>query len=345
MRFKEDEIIFLLGAGSSADAGIPVSKEMIEKVEDLIKNNENWQKYNPIYNYLKSSIIYSDGLRGVFGKNVNFNIERLVNVLYELEKKEVHPIYPFIGQWNTKFIEFDFTKFGKFRNLIVDQLKNWITLKDYSSASYLSKFSEFKNSYSHFLKIFTLNYDLCLEKNVKKRKIERGFDEKRIWKYRKFDNSNIEADIFLYKMHGSVDWERDEVTGKILYSDEVVKIKQPDLIFGTNYKLQYVDPYLFFTSEFRKHSLDAKIIVIIGYGFVDEHINGIISQALKSNTNRKIFCVGKNIDEDYIKKQLSIENTTQISVKENSAKDFFTKELEIELFEQLFPNDKDEVFF
>ena len=44
---------------------------------------------------------------------------------------------------------------------------------------------------------------------------------------------------------------------------------KPDIVFGTNVKIQAVDPYLFiFTNLVR---LTAQIIVIIGYSFNDTH--------------------------------------------------------------------------
>ena len=43
MNFRDDDIIFLLGAGASADAGIPVSKKMVEDIEKEIENN-SWYK-------------------------------------------------------------------------------------------------------------------------------------------------------------------------------------------------------------------------------------------------------------------------------------------------------------
>ncbi len=41
MSIRQDEIIILLGAGASADAGIPVTSKMVQDVEEFIDNNEN----------------------------------------------------------------------------------------------------------------------------------------------------------------------------------------------------------------------------------------------------------------------------------------------------------------
>ena len=69
---------------------------------------------------------------------------------------------------------------------------------------------------------------------------------------------------------------------------------KPDLIFGADYKMQYIDPYLFYAYELRRYSLEAKIILTIGYSFRDEHINGIITQALQHDKSRVLVAVSKS---------------------------------------------------
>ena len=41
--------------------------------------------------------MFGDGLEGSFEEDVDFNIEHLVNVLEELQKKERHTLYPFVS--------------------------------------------------------------------------------------------------------------------------------------------------------------------------------------------------------------------------------------------------------
>jgi|ERR1043165_1295963 hypothetical protein len=364
MSIKKDGIVVLLGAGCSKEAGIPTSMDMITEIEKLIEeqdlfNDENlrWGEYKDLYNYIKSSIFYAEGIKGDFGNKVNYNIERLVNTLAEIEKKEDHTIYPFIGNWNIKLIEmagYDFRKVKGLKERIVEKLKEWVTLKNYTKSQYYSKLFEFQDEYTFPLKVFTLNYDLCVEKNTNGQKLERGFDEERKWDWRRFEeNDNTPVDIYLYKMHGSIDWERDE-NGNLTFSDEVSRVATPNLIFGTTYKLQYIDPYLFFAYEFRRYSLESQLIITIGYGFGDEHINGIIGQALNSDPQRKILSliykdVGDNQEEreriereekDRIKEILKIKGTEQIELKNMGARQFMETELKIERLATLLPQEE-----
>ena len=350
MNFRDKDIIVLFGAGASADAEIPTSVEMVENIEQKVQKEEVWNEYEEVFNYIKSAIHYADGIKGVFNESIN--IERLVNTLSELEKKEEHTIYPFIGNWNMKLLELagqDFENIRKFKTLIIDQLKDWVTMDDYNKGKYYSGVARFQKEYNFSLRVFTLNYDLCLEKNCSNVKIERGFDERsRTWDWRRFEvNENEPVDIFLYKLHGSIDWKRDN-SGNLTFSDDVKRADTPDLIFGTNYKLQYVDPYLFFVYELRKYSLEAKLIVTIGYGFGDEHINGIIGQAAKSNDGLRLVCVGKGLNREMVKGALKIsgdqtEDDNRIETVEKAATEYLQEGLTIEKVSAFFPEERNEI--
>jgi len=347
MRFNKDKIIILLGAGCSVEAGIPSSMIMINDIEALISGEDKkeedkikWEEYKELYSLIKSSIIYSFGLNNKFSKNANFNIEKLVDTLSELEKGQSHYLYPFIEHWNKELVEHAGRKLEKIKELkkhIVNKLQKWVTIKDYSNANYYSKFIRFKNEYTHALRVFSLNYDLCLEKHVGNANLETGFENKK-WTWRKFEEiENISnTDIYLYKMHGSINWERDK-DFNLTYSDEVVQISNPELIFGTSYKLQYTDPYLFFATEFRKFTLEAQLIITIGYAFGDEHINSMLRQSIRSNSKMKILCVLLNSDEKHIHKELNPVKVDQIIIKDMKAKDFIEQELKIDDLEQLLP--------
>jgi hypothetical protein len=53
MSVGEKSVIFLLGAGCSYDATVPVSKVMIEKLESLLESSHNDDLF-PLYNYVNT---------------------------------------------------------------------------------------------------------------------------------------------------------------------------------------------------------------------------------------------------------------------------------------------------
>jgi hypothetical protein len=97
---------------------------------------------------------------------------------------------------------------------------------------------------------------------------------------------------------------------------------------GRDFKLEAADPYLFYIYEFRRFSLLARLIVAIGYGFGDSHINKILSQALTDDASRKLLVVSNcaNDDaqkhkEDELKELLRVQDS-QVKVQNGTAKAF-----------------------
>lgn len=352
--FKRDEIILLLGAGASVEAGIPDSNDMVREIENIVSGEASeWSRFKDLYRYIKSSVLYADGLEGIFGNNVPFNIERLVNVLDELRKKERHTLYPFVGAWNPKLLDVagnEFENVHEFRSAIIHILRNkWIALPKREKASYYWGLLRFQNEYEYPLRVFSLNYDLCIEETCGLKNVQRGFSG-REWDWRLFDETSDDpVPLLLYKLHGSTDWHFTS-NDRVTYSDSTSSITDEDvaLIFGTSYKLQYVDPFLFLAYELRRWTLDAaRVIVCVGYGFSDDHINGILRQALRQNGERKLLAVtGPKNDlsaisiKERIVNELKVEEN-QIVTETCGAKKFLESDLTIASLANLFPQEAD----
>lgn len=345
MTIEENNVIFLLGAGCSCDAKIPSSNKMVELIEELIINDVDWKSFRPLYNYLRSSIQFADGIVGNF--NAPFSIEKLMIVINdlqklivtdELDKTELNSVFPFIGAWDNMLLTLagkNFKKLSDLKNKIRYELvNNWVKKDDYLEAEYYSGFNKLQfgeDGLGVNLKVFSLNYDLCFENVVGYERIESGFDDRREWSYHNFDRSG-EKNFILYKLHGSLDWYIDTKTERLKRSDGVHT--NPYLIFGERNKLQAIDPFLFYTQEFRRYCFhqDLKLIVCIGYSFADEHINKIIAQAVKTNGNVKILSV---IYEDKPEERARIGHSIGIGLTSNdrmsfeagSAKTFLTETL------------------
>ncbi|MBI4790356.1 MAG: SIR2 family protein [Chloroflexi bacterium] len=350
--FKRDEILILLGAGASSDAGIPHSAKMIQEVESLIKEARDWACFKDLYNYVRSSIYHSEGIRGRFGNDVNYNIERLVNTLNEIAKKREHTLYPFVGAWDPTLAEVagrDFELVVRLRNEILRRLREkWLPRKGYSaSAGYLKNIIKLQQEFAHPLRVFTLNYDLCVERTCAEAVIERGFrKDTGTWDWRQFIDNVEEPNIYLYKLHGSTDWTYDKDTDDLIYFDDPDGIEDDDaaMIFGTSYKLEYRDPFLFLAYQFRQWTLETRIIVSIGYGFGDEHINKIIQQALNRDKQRLLLSISpfedKRTEADQradIARTIPYRNPEQIICGSFCAREFMSQHLCLGYLAQLLP--------
>ena len=309
-RFKRDELVLLLGAGASVEAGVPHSKGMIERLENLVSSESEWVNYRPLYHYVKSAVLFADGMRGQADKTA-YNIEKLVETLDELSKRDEHPLFPFVGAWHPKLSEVagvDFKVVSEFRNAIVKRLRDdWIPLDQVEKSNYYGGILRLQREYQHPLRVFSLNYDLCVEEQCRRNSgngPQRGF-EGRSWNWRRLaevDNEiGAEDDLVcLYKLHGSIDWFFNPDAGRQLaYRDNVSSIPLDDsaLIFGTSYKLQYTDPFLFLAYEFRRWALEARMVLVVGYGFADAHINEILRQALDSDLTKVLVVVSPGVSE------------------------------------------------
>jgi len=341
------EIIFLLGAGASFDANIPISNTMLEqlekKLDDVSPVNE-WKDYKNLYYCIKSGIQYGIGITN---RSVDINIESIINTIDELLKSYEHPIYPFVGSWVPRLTELagkEFENIKIFRSLILEQLKVWMEIKHDEICNYYSGLIKFQKEYEYPLSIFSLNYDKCLEIQCKNNNVElnRGFDTHK-WSYKNFDKPNDSiAPINLYKIHGSIDWElKDNI---VLESNGT--IEKLAIIFGTSYKLQYIDPFLFLFYEFRRQTLESatKYIVCIGYSFNDEHINGILKQAIIKDSSKKIisiqpFSKNDNANQSEIDNEreklcvkLGLKKSENVLVVNSTAKKYLENEISKDFF-------------
>jgi hypothetical protein len=338
MKSKSKDIILLLGAGASAEAGIPPSGRMIDKIEELLNNDPEWRQFLDLYNHIKSAIHYAAGLKGLFNDRVDYNIETLVNTLYELERNEEHPLYPFIASWNSRLMSLadkDFSKVSAFRRLILKQLKTWVSPDDTSLADYYKGLVAIQRGLTFPLRIFSLNYDLCVERlNSNEFRVESGFPgigPKFPWDWERFEDTNAgptPPEIYLYKLHGSINWKRNAARNLFcLEQTESIAPEKMELIFGRDFKLEAADPYLFYTYEFRKYSLETKVIACIGYGFGDQHINKILEQALKRDESTRLLVIAHRNNDQQVHREALIRSRIsaepdQIIVRKSSAKEF-----------------------
>jgi len=293
---------------------------------------------------------------------VLYNIETLVNSLYELEKNEEHPLYPFIASWNSRFVALAGTGFEnvrKFRCLILKQLKKWMCPENAAKGDYYQGLVRIQNELNYPLRLFSLNYDLCVERlDQEKFRVEAGFGghgTDHTWDWERFEHSdtgsNPPPQIYLYKIHGSIDWKRD--VAQNLYRVEQIERVEPDrmeIIFGRDFKLEAADPYLFYAYEFRRFCLLAKLIVIVGYSFSDPHINKMLAQAMRVDPDRRLMVIGRCEKKQVTQKRsevaarLEVKDTRRIHPQVGSAKSFLENQKLTQIILDLVPKASDSPF-
>ena len=162
------------------------------------------------------------------------------------------------------------------------------------------------------LKVFTLNYDTLFEKAAERinSTIIDGFsftrtptfngsnfdlDVVRRERHRIHHQENYEEKVFqLYKLHGSLDWENDNgaVVRKQEFADDPLIIPPSTHKFEQSYEMPFFEMMSRFQQVLRKENT---VLLIIGYGFGDGHINRVILEALASNLNFEMVAISPTI--------------------------------------------------
>lgn len=172
------------------------------------------------------------------------------------------------------------------------------------------------------VQLFTTNYDLLFETAAN----ESGFvvidgfsfTQPRRFSGRYFDldivnrektrikqeESFISKVIHLYKLHGSLNWFKDE-SESIIQKDNPTK---PLIIYPANekYESSFEQPYFEMMSRFQQSLRNENtLLIVIGFGFQDKHIQNVIIEAVEQNPSFQLLIVNFNksecIDTSYLK--------------------------------------------
>lgn len=146
------------------------------------------------------------------------------------------------------------------------------------------------------VELFTTNYDLLIEQALEEQSIPffDGFSGSR---YPFFDIHSVEENNMpsywtrLWKLHGSVNWKM--ISGEICRVSKDVS-GSPELIYPSKLKYDQSRKMPFLAMSDRLTSFLLKpyaMLVICGYSFGDEHINGTIINALKVNPTANVLAL------------------------------------------------------
>ncbi len=153
-------------------------------------------------------------------------------------------------------------------------------------------------------KIFTTNYDLCFEYAARygRHVAIDGFSHSSpqvfdsiyfsydiVKREASPDSHDFISNVFhLYKLHGSIDWEKNTTTNEI---QRVPGTKNPVLVYprNTKYELAFEQPYIEMMSAFQTAIRQPETaLLVVGFGFNDNHLAEPILSAIRSNLNLKV---------------------------------------------------------
>ena len=302
-------INFLFGSGVSSGA-IPTMKKMAEKVDEEVSR----YVFKDEQDVLGLHEEMENGLRDIYGKiklQKKDNLEEVLGVLYSKVAYDEG-----IGE-ETKVTEL----VALIEKVIFEEIN-----VDLTSAESLETLNLYKGFYRKLsnrgkelprLNVFTTNNDLFNEAALDQLNIDynNGFGGglKKLFNPSRFSysfskNSDTMPDkfeslgnmVYLYKMHGSINWKESESTSYFLNIEEVKIDKESKndnatLVYPTPLKQNKSlgSPYADIMREFKvKVSLPNNVLFVIGYSFSDEHVNNLIYHALSSNDSLSVIVFG-----------------------------------------------------
>ncbi len=306
--FKSKNITVLLGAGASVGCGLPTGDGLFK---DLLPITE-LEEYNEIQDiikieYTKASDSSAISISSKDGEGKIYNIETYLSKIENAEKF-------YQNQSDTEKKEL----INKFYQSCIAKMQNKIThyTKNKTHYNLISRLLSTRNDPSKGrLRIFTTNYDTIIEDACANEGIIviDGFSfvgQDRVFNPSYFDYDVIDSNltkrnniterignlVYLYKLHGSINWEKIEDQ---FYSSNRKDIEKPMIIIPGDGKFEnsYNSPYLDMIGKFREGLRESELLIIAGYSFSDIHINNIIIEASQRNQNLSILICLKGAED------------------------------------------------
>jgi hypothetical protein len=324
--------MYLLGAGASADADIPLASQLTQKLTELVNAGRG------------------DSHDGRSGANPTVlpDIERVVSAVELLSKRGDLEVAPFITAWDSTVDSLELARLemphrlgGKlrvaiqgsprhgpsdhdveklltelidartspkrvdvFHQLYDELIRGLIHLLGVEPAAvkYLEPLAE--SAGSGRVDVATLNYDLTIETACASVGIEWGHGVDG------WGTSGLltwpDNGVHLIKLHGSIDW-RYEPNAGLTAGVEPSTNRNAALVFGRREKLRAAGPFLQLFEHFRATLRGHTDLVVVGYAFADEHVNKIIDQWMAADAERRILLV-----EPYVSRMPSFPPKPQV---------------------------------
>jgi hypothetical protein len=299
---NSENLHYLIGSGCSLPA-VPLMSETFNKIKknnsqlkellgEFGGNNEDIEGY---MNWLKNATVFfnleSDDYKSYEGAfdTVKNGLLKTIPFEYNLNKKDQY-------SEGDKEIQATIENYHKFYSGIFLQrvFKKLSPINVFTTNYDLFNEIALENSGIHYANGFRGNVNRTFDPSVYRLRLvddENRYKEK--W-------STVRKFVKLYKIHGSIDWKYDEHLNAIVQSSSTRDDYKDVMIYPTvskHYETQqtpYSELFREFTINLQKKN---STLIIIGYGFPDEHINQLIAQSI-NNEDFTLIVFGDKSEEN-----------------------------------------------
>ena len=323
---------WLFGAGISYSSNIPLMYPLTDRISKIIHDSTDLKNIE-IYDLLKTELETKSHIEHylshlgdliALAKRSKTKFAQIGSNLFT--KDELLNLHGSIISSIGETVRYGYSNNGTTE--IIGNSNNPIVEIDYHTKFVQAIYNNRANLTSRSkLTFFTTNYDTLLEDalGLEKFTVIDGFSGGAIgyWNPQiEFQDLNsLPNKCLLYKLHGSIDWQRDKIKGLVRtrYGTKYLADKSDIMIYpqATKYVETQKDPFSYLFHGFRNalNSPDDNVLITCGYSFGDEHINAEIEAALTSRNNRTtliafiqenpdgIIKINKTIDEWIINEQ------------------------------------------
>lgn len=347
MTVSISNITFFFGAGASAPFGIPTMKKMTEDFTHIISSDGTSKEkalYNEIIEFLKLDLgnesVDIEAIFSVIEGLKNYNAESLGELALYSSRKKFNKSLLNLAE-NRELISDLETRFQQF-------IRKSCRLKDDYRVHIERVYSHFFNIfeklggqrtyeggviYHPHWKIFTTNYDRCLEafwREDARCEITTGFMMKGVSSISTMDADNFVKEIgrlHIIKLHGSTTWLKRVDIGEIEEKEYDIdlarevgsrsKFQEELVIYPLSQKQLYIEPYLQMFYRLNKELLKNDVWIVIGYSFRDPIIRNIFIKC--SNTKKNLLIIHPH--SNLIKQKLFECNAKIIEIPEYFGKE------------------------
>lgn len=293
---------WLFGAGISYKSNIPLMHPLTARVKNIVTDSKN-AKDIEIYNLLTTELQdkshiehYLSHIGDLIALADRSKTQTATIGKTSFSKDELLNLHRSIISAIGDTVRYGYSNDGK---EIIGDSNNPIVEIEHHIKFVQAIYSNRSNLLSRSkLTFFSTNYDTLLEDalGLEGFTVVDGFSGGAIayWnpQYEFQDTLTLPNKCLLYKLHGSIDWQRDEKKGLVRtrYGTKYLANKSDIMIYpqATKYVETQKDPFSFLFNGFRNalNSNDDNVLITCGYSFGDEHINAEIEAALSSRNNR-----------------------------------------------------------
>jgi hypothetical protein len=283
-------LIFLLGAGASKDAGLPLMADLTTGFLPWLTGQKRVEEL-PLRQLFEAAV-------GVVSPTAGPpNIEFVLQLLSDLTVFKVSAHAQTVANWKPEFNAPHDVVSG-LSGLIREYIRETLSNAPGDSGDYLAGLLDFRGEQP--VDVFTLNYDRLVESMAARFEIRftTGFGE--AWDPLLFDMEGW--DLRLYKLHGSVDWYR-LASRNVVYRGSPehpafpAEAAQDVLLYPARGKAAHADPFATLMSIFNRALGTAEVCVAIGYSFRDAHIRRVVLDRMATNRSLQLLVVNPHAEE------------------------------------------------